>query len=279
MTGELMASQLFGHTAGAFTGANCATIGCFRAANRGSIFLDEIGELEYSIQAKLLRVLQERTVTPVGSYECERVDVRVIAATNRDLLQEVSAGRFREDLYYRLDVVHLRTTSLRDRRADIPTLADAFLGQLAAEGLPRCTLSPCAVEFLSRQDWPGNVRQLRNVLEQAAIESRSSLIWGRTLEAIFSAAVEDEEAEVECRQAADDLPASSHGLERINGQAAGIIGEEWPTLAALERDHVLRTLRHTYFNRSAAARLLGVSRQALLRKMKQYGIEAGDEGQ
>ena len=112
MSGELMSSQLFGHVAGAFTGANCDALGCFRAAHRGTIFLDEIGELDYPLQAKLLRVLQEHEVTPVGSHQGERVDVRVIAATNRNLRMDVLEGRFREDLYYRLDVVHLRTTAL-----------------------------------------------------------------------------------------------------------------------------------------------------------------------
>ena len=120
MTGELMSSQLFGHVAGAFTGANCDALGCFRAANHGTLFLDEIGELEHTLQAKLLRVLQERVVTPVGSYQGERVDVRVVTATNRDLRSAVLERRFRDDLYYRLDVVHLRTTALRDRPKRYP---------------------------------------------------------------------------------------------------------------------------------------------------------------
>ena len=274
MSGELMASQLFGHTAGAFTGANCAALGCFRAANRGVIFLDEIGELEYALQAKLLRVIQERAVTPVGSYQCEPVDVRIVAATNRDLHEEVLAGGFREDLYYRLNVVHLRTTALDSRRADIPELADEFLRQLADEGLPRCGLSPCAMELLSQTAWPGNVRQLRNVLEQAAIVSESDVIWGRTLQAVQSASPSDAwtdqlhpvdgDAASASDQDADDVASAESG--------SGDFCQSWPTLVSLEREHLLRTLTHTYYNRSAAARLLGVSRQALLRKMKQYGI-------
>jgi DNA-binding NtrC family response regulator len=263
MSGELMASQLFGHTAGAFTGANCAALGCFRAASGGVIFLDEIGELEYSLQAKLLRVIQERAVTPVGSYQCERVDVRIVAATNRDLQEEVLAGRFREDLYYRLNVVHLRTTALKQRPTDIPLLADAFLGQLADEGLPRCTLAPCAIQLLLERDWPGNVRQLRNVLEQAAITSETNVIWARTLQSALSPGPSETWAEP--RELADGGEAPDSAV--IRGFC-----EAWPTLASLEREHLLRTLTHTYYNRSAAARLLGVSRQALLRKMKQYGI-------
>src|SRR5687768_6495486 len=157
MSGELMSSQLFGHVAGAFTGANCEALGCFRAASRGTIFLDEIGELEYALQSRLLRVLQEYVVTPVGSHQGERVDVRVVAATNRDLRAEVAAGRFREDLYYRLHVVRLRTIALRDRPGDIPPLAEAFLSELANEGLPRCSLPPDANDVLVAFDWPGNV--------------------------------------------------------------------------------------------------------------------------
>ena len=171
MTGELMSSQLFGHVAGAFTGANCNALGCFRAANHGTLFLDEIGELEHALQAKLLRVLQERVVTPVGSYQGEPVDVRVVTATNRDLRSAVFERRFRDDLYYRLDVVHLRTKALRDRPSDISVLAEEFLNQLADEGFPWHSLSTEAQEVLAEYDWPGNVRQLRNVLEQAVIDS------------------------------------------------------------------------------------------------------------
>jgi DNA-binding NtrC family response regulator len=271
MSGELMASQLFGHTAGAFTGANCAALGCFRAANRGVIFLDEIGELEFALQAKLLRVIQERAVTPVGSYQCERIDVRIVAATNRDLREEVLAGRFREDLYYRLNVVHLRTMALGERQADIPELADAFLGQLADEGLPRCTLSPRAVAALAQADWPGNVRQLRNVLEQAAIVSASAVIAAETLQSVLSASVSDAWTELAVPGDTEAETADPDAGE-VELASANDFAHSWPTLASLEREHLLRTLTHTYYNRSAAARLLGVSRQALLRKMKQYGI-------
>jgi DNA-binding NtrC family response regulator len=228
LSGELMASQLFGHVAGAFTGANCDALGCFRAADKGTLFLDEIGELELPLQAKLLRVLQERTVTPVGSYASHGIDVRVVAATNRDLRREVEAGRFREDLYYRLRVVPLTTAPLRERREDVPVLAAAFLEQLAAEGLPRCTLSGDALRALALYDWPGNVRQLRNVLEHPQGPSAS--------------------------------PA-----------------DNWPSLAAVEREHVVRTLELTFYNRAAAARLLGITRQSLLRKMDRLGVQAPSE--
>ncbi len=146
LTGELMATQLFGHVAGAFTGASHAAIGCFRAADKGTLFLDELGEMPLCLQAKLLRVLQERSVVPVGSHSPAPVDVRIVAATNRDLKEEVVAGRFREDLYFRLNVVHIHTTALADRRNDIAPLACHFLEQLSANGHPRKCLSPGAVE-------------------------------------------------------------------------------------------------------------------------------------
>lgn len=275
LSGELMASQLFGHVAGAFTGASCDALGCFRAADRGTLFLDEIGELELPLQAKLLRVLQERVVTPVGSYRGYAVNVRVVAATNRDLLREVRAGRFREDLYYRLRVVHLTTTPLRQRLEDIPTLAEAFLGRLASEGLPRCTLDARGLNVLSRYDWPGNVRQLRNVLEQAVIDAEDSTIDASRLAELLAADGEGDQVggrgddslrggrwEAE----ANPLPPPDPSLPFPTAAGA------WPTLAEVERLHVINTLKRTFDNRSAAARLLGVTRQSLLRKLARHDI-------
>jgi DNA-binding NtrC family response regulator len=271
MTGELMSSQLFGHVAGAFTGANCDALGCFRAADRGTIFLDEIGELEQPMQAKLLRVLQERVVTPVGSHQGERVDVRVVAATNRDLQAEVLAGRFREDLYYRLDVVHLRTSALRDRPDDIPALAIAFLGELADEGLPRRTLSAEANGVLTSFHWPGNVRQLRNVLEQAVIDSQSPLIAGALLRRILSLSFAALEAPADSTPQLSPTPQIPQRPARVEEPKPR--ASDWVTLERLEREHILRTLEHTFYNRSAAARLLGVTRQSLLRKLKRYSVD------
>jgi DNA-binding NtrC family response regulator len=276
ITGELMSSQLFGHVAGAFTGASRETLGCFRAANHGSIFLDEVGELDYALQSKLLRVLQERVVTPVGSHVPHPVDVRVIAATNRDLRSEVAAGRFRADLYYRLDVVHLRTTALCQRQEDIVPLAESFLEQLADEGLPRCTLTPEAYTALCAFSWPGNVRQLRNVMEQAAIDSLSPRISADLIRGIIAASeslddwqVSDAEVDGGLHLAPDPPPVVPEVIDRDSAA--------WLTLAAVERQHIRHTLEHTYHNRSAAARLLGLTRQSLLRKMKRYGLErSGD---
>lgn len=171
-TGQLFASHMFGHLKGSFTGATASTLGCFRAADGGTIFLDELGEMELELQAKLLRVLQQRTVVPVGSHQEIPVDVRVVAATNRELSREVSEGRFREDLFYRLNVVTIRTIPLRERPEDIPVLATRYLAELAARhGMPLCGLSAAATDALQSYSWPGNVRELENVLERAVMFS------------------------------------------------------------------------------------------------------------
>lgn len=271
LVGELMASQLFGHVAGAFTGANCEALGCFQAANGGTLFLDEIGELELPLQAKLLRVLQERVVTPVGSYAGRPVDVRVVAATNRNLLHEVRAGRFREDLYYRLHVVHLQTTPLHDRPEDIPELAATFLRQMALDGLPACDLADDAHEPLTAYAWPGNVRQLRNVLEQAVIEAQGPFLQARDLTPLLEEEWEHDHAALGV-ELADDAAGHSMPNEVALPIAESVRPVAWATLAELEREHLVRTLELTFFNRAAAARLLGISRQALLRKIERYGI-------
>jgi DNA-binding NtrC family response regulator len=191
-----------------------------------------------------------------------------VAATNRDLRREVLAGRFREDLYYRLDVVHLRTTALCDRREDIVPLAETFLEQLAAEGLPKCTLSAEARIALLGFTWPGNVRQLRNVMEQAAIETSTSVISADQVRRIIAVS---ECFDIEIEVAGDArFNASPTGPLEIDALADA---DEWLTLESVERQHIRHTLEHTYFNRSAAARLLGLTRQSLLRKMKRHGLD------
>ena len=282
MSVELMSSQLFGHVAGAFTGANCDALGCFRAAHRGTLFLDEIGELDYPLQAKLLRVLQEHEVTPVGSHQGERVDVRVIAATNRNLRTDVLDGRFREDLYYRLDVVHLRTTALSERPGDICELAGGFLDQLAEDGFPARTLPRESIAVLTAFDWPGNVRQLRNVLEQAVIDSTSPEISADMLRRIIRRSV----ASTRCEEQPVDRGESTVDASPLDALAArtsanglpatGSSESAWLSLEHVEREHIVRTLQHTFHNRSAAARLLGVTRQSLLRKLKRYGLDSSN---
>ena len=269
--GELMASQLFGHVAGAFTGATYAALGCFRAADRGTIFLDEIGELELSLQARLLRTIQERVVIPVGSHEGISIHVRIIAATNRDLLQEVREGRFREDLYYRLNVVSIKTEPLQNRRDDIPELAARFLESLATHGLPMRRLSPGAIEALQDYQWPGNVRQLKNFLEQAVIHSDAKILTLPFVLDLLQQVTGDH-----CFASTFEAPAPERRLDEPAQEAAPKVPPlncDWPTLADLQREHLLLTLEHTYYNQSAAARLLGIGRQSLIRLMRKYDIE------
>ena len=274
VSGELMSSQLFGHHQGAFTGATYASLGFFRAADRGTIFLDEIGELDLSLQSKLLRVLQERVVVPVGGHEGVPVDVRVVAATNRNLQQEVAAGRFREDLFFRLNVVAIRTIPLADRPEDIGVLADHFLRQLAREGLPDKRLSPGALEALQHDAWPGNVRQLRNVLEQAVIACDSALITLPWIQDLLA-----QRAWISAATASPRSPMALGVRPAVapddSDPAPGPVSTEprpWETLESLERGHLIRTLEHTCYNHSAAARLLGISRQALIRKANKHQI-------
>jgi transcriptional regulator with GAF, ATPase, and Fis domain len=271
MTGELMASQLFGHVKGAYTSADHGSLGCFRAADHGTIFLDEIGELPLSLQSKLLRVIQERAVVPVGCHEAIPVDVRIVAATNRDLRQEVAKGNFREDLFYRLSVVTIQTTPLTERTEDIPALSKHFLDELEAQGHPRHELTASARELLEIYDWPGNVRELKNVLEQAALMAEDYWITSEVLLNVLSPAIQGRrllgtpEMTLATTNADIGIPEPLLGKTRISD-------DQWPTLDAEERRLIVKTLEHTYFNKSAAARLLDISRQALLRKMARLGI-------
>lgn len=273
ITGNLFASQLFGHRRGAFTGADYEALGCFRAAHRGTIFLDEIGDLEPDMQSKLLRVLEERTVVPLGAYEAIPVDVRVIAATNRNLKWAVAAGDFRADLYFRLAVATLETEPLRSRTEDIPQLAQHFLGRMSTDyGLPSKTLSPAAMGVFQDFEWPGNVRQLRHVLEQAAIICDSAVIGGRWAQHLIDKArlpLPEPHGDAAPAGPVDD---SRWAPPDIGTSAPTFAPHRWPTLQALERDYIVRVLQRTDYNRSAAARLLGITRQALIRRIKKHGI-------
>ena len=274
---SLFSSHIFGHLKGAFTGADHAALGCFQAAEGGTIFLDEIGELGSDMQTKLLRVLQQRTVCPVGSHQEIPIDVRVIAATNRDLVREVSAGRFREDLYYRLNVVSLRTAPLRERPEDIAELARHFLSKLAFNyGLQVKYLSETAHSRLQRCDWPGNVRQLENVLERAAFSSPGQAI---TVEDVFPA---QEEAVLEAAIALKSSvlpllsttsgPAKDSTAENPKGCCLAAVEGRWSTMAEVEREHIRRTLGLSNGNQSEAAQLLGMERHQLARKLRKYGL-------
>lgn len=287
-TGTLFASHMFGHMKGSFTGATSATLGCFRAADTGTIFLDEIGEMELELQAKLLRVLQQRVVVPVGSHQEIPVDVRVLAATNRDLAREVEAGRFREDLYYRLNVVTIRTLPLRERPEDIPVLAERYLAELASRhGMPLCTLAPAAIEVLQGYAWPGNVRELENVLERAVMFSSGDEIDPDALTGLMgsggsvSAGASTGTAAMAAAATQGIVsPTPLPGVFRVEPRlrpaaaaAAGSGEESWPTLADVERLHLEKTLAATMHNKSLAAKMLGIDRSVLRRKLKSYGLD------
>ena len=246
---NLLESELFGHEKGAFTGADRRREGRFVQAHGGTLFLDEIGEMPLSLQAKLLRVLQQGEVQRVGCDETIKVDVRVIAATNRVLADEVAAGRFREDLFYRLNVIGLEVPPLRARREDIPLLASTFLERHAAAN--RKTIkgfTPQAMDAMLRYGWPGNVRELENAVERAVILSGGEYVAERALPlAVQNAPVPDADGE--------ELALGSMSLEDV------------------ERKAIEATLRETEDNKSEAARRLGITRATLHSKLKKYGLE------
>jgi transcriptional regulator with PAS, ATPase and Fis domain len=263
--GSLFASQLFGHVKGAFTGASAEALGCFRAAEGGTIFLDEVGELELDLQAKLLRVIQERQVIPLGSHRPIPIDVRILAATNRDLQQEVAAGRFRLDLYYRLDVVSVHSAALKNRPEDIEPLAEHFVDSICSEfEIPRKRVTPAAMRMMRAYDWPGNVRQLQNIIERAIVLSETQEIGPE-----FIPRVDDTAMPVPV--------AGSDGQQpEVFSDTATPTG--WKSLADNEREHIRRTLEFTSYNQSAAARLLEIDYRLLLRRIKKYGLKSAGNG-
>jgi transcriptional regulator with PAS, ATPase and Fis domain len=247
----LLESELFGHERGAFTGAEARRAGRFELADGGTLFLDEIAELRPPLQAKLLRVLQERSFERLGGTAPVRVDIRVVAATNRDLAAEIAAGRFREDLYYRLAVVDVLLPPLRERREDVLPTAHHLLARLRPAGAPR--LSAEAAGALTLHDWPGNVRELANVLERALLFAGSGEIAPEHLPPALR--------ELCGREEADGGPAADG-----TGVRPGV------SLEAVERELIDKTLRSLGGNRTRTAEALGLSRRALLYKLKRYGI-------
>jgi two-component system response regulator AtoC len=258
---ELADAELFGHVRGAFTGATATRPGFFSQADGGTLILDEVGELPLAIQAKLLRALQEGEIQPVGSGRIEKVDVRVVASTNRDLAADVKVGTFREDLYYRIAVVELVVPPLRDRKDDIPALADEFARRYGERfGLGNVSLEGALVDALVHTDWPGNVRQLENTIARLAALSSGGVIGL----ADFQAA--------ESSSSANSLSAaadSDHADPPIDARNGPSLKEQ---VEAFERGLVGRALDSTGGNQSEAARRLGVSRVTLIDKMKKYAL-------
>jgi DNA-binding NtrC family response regulator len=238
----LIESELFGYVKGAFTGAQHARQGLLESAEGGTVFLDEIGELPVDLQGKLLRALQEREIRPVGATERVHINVRVIAATNRDLEAAIRTGGFRQDLFFRLNVVQIKVPPLRDRRSDIPLLVNSFLEKFSGSDRPVRTISEDAMRRMMGYDWPGNVRELENAVERAVALGSGPILH------------------------AGDLPSNLHYASSDRLPEA----DELLPLDELERRAILRALRETSGDKLAAARLLGIGKTTLYRKLKQY---------
>ena len=262
----LMESELFGYVKGAFTGANRTKEGLLASAQGGTVFLDEIGELPLDLQAKLLRALQEKEVRPVGSNTCIAINVRILAATNRDLSLMVEQGRFRKDLYYRLSVVNLRIPPLRERKQDIPLLASHFLERLAREtGTPH-TLSDDALRTLMEYEWPGNVRELENSLDRACTLSSGPILH------LGDLPTQLQNFHLQNRRALT-VAAATVGTPEAPGPAGPVM-----PLAQMEKEAILETLRKLNGDKLLAARLLGIGKTTLYRKLKEYGIHSPETG-
>ncbi|HJV66918.1 MAG TPA: sigma-54 dependent transcriptional regulator [Geomonas sp.] len=249
LTETLLESQLFGHVKGAFTGATTTQKGLLLEADGGTLFLDEIGDMSLPIQAKLLRVIQERDFIPVGSTKPITVDIRFVAATNKNLENEVRQGRFREDLFYRLNVISIQLPPLRDRREDVQPLAEHFLKKSSLRMQKRVTsISPEALRLLNDYDWPGNIRELENVIERAVILARTDALTPK------------------------ELPLWKKEPETVELPAEAPSDAPMVSLENMERDHIARTLAGTGYHKSRSAEILGISRRTLDRKIAEYGI-------
>ncbi len=252
ITETLLESELFGHEKGAFTGADRRKEGRFYQAHRGSLFLDEVSEMSLTMQVKLLRVLQEREFTRVGGEKTIPVDVRIIAATNKDLPELIGQAEFREDLYYRLNVVDLEIPSLRKRREDVPLLAQHFLQIFAARNHKEIKgFTPQAMDHLIRYDWPGNVRELMNAVERAVVLSRSDYLSEKDFPVISGFKIKNDET---------------------ISQPPPINGDGTTPLEEVEKATILKTMEAVGGNKSEAARRLGITRKTLHKKLKTYGV-------
>jgi DNA-binding NtrC family response regulator len=254
---SLLESQLFGHAKGSFTGADRDHPGFCRQAEGGTIFLDEIGETPHAIQVKLLRMLQEREIYPVGSNKPVKVNLRVVAATNRDLEDEVAQGNFRTDLYYRLNVIPLHLPALRERAEDVPLLVDHFLKRCCPDeykGNLGSMMDDAALRALQVYEWPGNVRELENVIERATIIRDSDRITTRDLPTFIASG-----------------PIGEYSASSLN--VGGLV-----TLDDLEKAHILAVLETTNGARKQTSEILGINASTLYRKLKTYGLQGIGEG-
>jgi two-component system response regulator FlrC len=257
---NLLESELFGHEKGAFTGAIGRRIGKFEEATGGTLFLDEISEMDINLQSKLLRAIQEKEIDRIGSNKPVKVDIRLIATTNRDLEKEVKAGTFRQDLYFRLNVINLTLPPLRERKADIPKLANFFIDKYANQnGMPVKPLSEGALDKLLNHSWPGNIRELENIMHRAVLISRSDQIGPEAI------GVGHENNIV--ASAAQSVQQNSQAPQSATDQLVG------KTVAEVERDLIVKTLDKCLGNRTHAANILGISIRTLRNKLKQYTDE------
>ncbi len=261
----LIESELFGHVKGAFTGADRAKEGLLASAEGGTVFLDEIGELPLDLQAKLLRALQEKEVRPVGATQARPISARVLAATNRDLATMVEQGRFRKDLYFRLNVVNLRIPPLRDRREDIAVLATHFLKQMEKETGVERSFSDSMLRTMAEYDWPGNVRELENAIERACALSSGPVLHLGDLPTQLQ--------NFRMQQGPAIHVMEENGLEQsapMNASEGGIV-----SIAEMEKQAILGTIRQLNGDKLMAAKLLGIGKTTLYRKLKEYGISEG----
>ena len=269
---ELMESEFFGHTKGSFTGAVADKEGLFQAASGGTLFLDEVADLPLAMQVKLLRGIQEKAIRPIGSQQEIPVDVRILSATHKDLAAEVESGQFRQDLFYRINVIELSVPSLRERRDDLPILADHLLSRVAEEyDLESPEISKAALDALMAHDFPGNVRELQNVLERAVTLCEDGVITPDDLQLGGSAAPIPEQADALSED--DDTPIPAASTQVANG---GLPKDEESLdsyLEKVERNAIIEALESTRWNKTAAAKVLGITFRALRYKLKKLDLE------
>ncbi|MCW5963704.1 MAG: sigma-54-dependent Fis family transcriptional regulator [Bryobacterales bacterium] len=281
LVGPLMESELFGYIKGAFTGAEATRTGLLEESHLGTAFLDEIGELPLALQVKLLRVLQEREFRPLGSTVSKYVECRVLAATNRNLAEEVQRGRFRQDLFYRLNVITLRIPPLRERRQDIPLLAKHFLDRCG----PGLQFTPEVEEVFRSYDWPGNVRELENCIQRMVAVSAAPRLRLADLPSPLMNSMRNQGRTSTANASAPGSPAASSSVGPAANTLPREVAQHWGVnpdfnpcqilpLSELERRAIVAALHATRGDRTMAAQLLGIGRTTLYRKLKSYGIEA-----